>query len=81
MRKKYKYYVNNKECKNKKEFMEILKQHCTKVIRTDWVNEYIGIDLEDFDEKKFKENMRAIEYGTSIIFLSSGTIFSRKQIK
>ena len=81
MRKKYKYYVNNKECKSKKEFAEKLKQCCVKVVRTDWVNEYIGVDLAEFDEKKFRENMRAIEYGTSVIFLSSGTIFSRKQVK
>ena len=81
MRKKYKYYVNNKECKNKKEFMRTLKGYCTKVVRTDWVNEYIGVDLVGFDEKQFRENMRSIENGVIVMMVSSGMVFRRKEVK
>lgn len=76
MRKKYNYFVNG-ELMPRKEFADKLKRHCNKVIRTDWCGD-IGIDLCEFDEKKFNHYMRAVNNYAAVII--GNDVFNRKEI-
>ena len=64
MRNKYDYFVNNEKVM-KKDFVKELKSCCQKVIRTDVIAGWCGVSLMDFDEEKFRQNMRDIENGVA----------------
>lgn len=68
MRKKYNYFINGKVM-SRKEFMGKLKMDCKKVIRTDYCGD-IGIDLCEYDEKKFNHYMYKINNGV-IVFINN----------
>ena len=76
MRKKYNYFVNGKVMP-RKEFMGKLKMDCLKVVRTDYCGD-IGIDLCEYDEKKFNYYMRAVSDCMFIII--GNNVYSRKEI-
>lgn len=77
MRIKYVYYFNKEEV-SKKEFVHKLQMDCQKVVSTDYSCGF-GVDLMDFDKKKFNEQMRAIEDGSRVVFLSSRNTYYRKE--
>jgi hypothetical protein len=77
MRRKYVYYFNKEEV-SKKEFVHKLQMDCQKVVSTDYSCGF-GVDLMDFDKKKFNEQMRAIEDGSHVVFLSSRNTYYRKE--
>ena len=80
MRKKYNYFVNNKQM-SRKDFMEELKKCCYKVVDTDVIAGWCGIEFQEFDEKKFNKEMRAINNGVVVMFFDSQKTFSRKEAK
>jgi hypothetical protein len=80
MRKKYDYFVNNKKM-SKKKFMEELKKCCYKVVRTDVIAGWCGVDFSEFDEKKFNSEMYAINNGTVVMCLGHQKTFSRKEVR
>lgn len=76
MRRKYKYFVNDKEM-SKKDFVNELKLCCQKVKDT-VVCGYIGIDFCEFDKKEFNSCMRDINDGIRVIH--KGKMFRRKAV-
>lgn len=75
---KYQYYVNG-EPVTKKEMVKRLKECCYKVTDTMQVG-LIGVDMTEFDEKKFNRSLRHI-CDPSYAFVAIGsTSFHRKKI-
>lgn len=68
MRKKYNYFVNGK-IMSRKEFMDELKMDSQRVVRTDYCGD-IGINLCEFDQKKFNHYMYEINKGV-IVFINN----------
>lgn len=79
MRNKYDYFVNGEKMK-RKDFMKELKSCCQKVIRTDVIAGWCGVDLMGFNEKTFRRNMRDIEKGITVMFPEYNKTFKRKVI-
>ena len=79
MRNKYDYFINNEKVM-KKDFVNELKSCCQKVIHTDVIAGWCGVSLMDFDEEKFRQNMRDIENGVVVMFLERNKTFKRKKI-
>lgn len=79
MRKRYSYFING-EAFSKQEFVKELKMCCKKVVSTDVVTGWCGVDLCEFDENKFNKYMRDIEKGSIIAFYDSNKVFCRKEI-
>lgn len=77
MRKKYDYFVNGNKM-SRKEFMEELKKCCYKVVHTDVIAGWCGVDFCEFDEKKFNSEMRAINNGVIVMFAGENKTFRRK---
>lgn len=75
MRKKYNYFVNGKMM-SRKDFMDKLKMDCQKVKRTDWCGD-IGIDLCEFDEKKFNHYMYAVNNYMFVVI--GNNVYRRKE--
>lgn len=80
MRKKYEYFVNGDKI-GRKEFMEELKKCCCKVVDTDVIAGWCGIDFVEFDEKKFNKTMRSINNGSIVMFFDTQKTFRRKEAK
>ena len=53
---------------------------CQKVVNTDYSCGF-GVDLMEFDKKKFNENMRAIEDGSHVVFLGSKNNYYRREVR
>lgn len=68
MRKQYGYYINGIEM-SRKEFMDKLKMDSQRVVRTDYCGD-IGINLCEFDQKKFNHYMYEINKGV-IVFINN----------
>ena len=79
MRKRYNYFING-EAFSKQEFIKELKMCCKKVISTDVIAGWCGVDWYEFDENKFNKYMRDIEKGNIIAFCDSNKVFRRKEI-
>lgn len=79
MRKRYNYFING-EAFSKQEFVKELKMCCKKVVSTDVVAGWCGVDCCEFDENKFNKYMRDIEKGSIIAFCNSNKVFRRKEI-
>jgi len=80
MRKKYDYFVNGEKF-SRKDFVEELKKCCYKVVHTDVIAGWCGVDFREFDEKKFNKKMYAINQGIIVMFFDSQKTFSRKEAK
>lgn len=80
MRKKYDYFVNGNKL-SRKEFIEELKKCCYKVVDTDVIAGWCGVDFCEFDEKKFNKEMYAINKGVMVMFFDANKTFSRKEVK
>lgn len=59
MRKKYAYLVDNIVLP-RKDFLNELEKCCQRVIHTDVITGWCGVDTVGFDEKMFKAEMRNI---------------------
>ena len=79
MRKKYTYFAGDKEL-SRKDFMHELKKHCQKVVSTDVIAGWCGVDFCEFDEKKFNKYMRSIEKGNIVVLYNSNKAFRRKEV-
>ena len=79
MRKKYNYFINGKDF-TKQEFVNELKLCCRKIVSTDVVAGWCGVEYCEFDENKFNKYMRDIEKGSIIVFYDSNKVFRRKEI-
>lgn len=80
MRKKYEYFVNNEKM-SRKDFVEQLKKCCYRVVDTDVIAGWCGIDFCEFDEKRFNRELRAINNGVIVMFFDAQKTFSRKEVK
>ena len=80
MRKKYDYFMNG-ELLSRKEFMEEIKKCCYKVVHTEVINGWCGVDFAEPDEKKFNRNMRDINKGIIVMFPHSNKTFRRMEAK
>lgn len=65
MRKKYAYFVNN-IMMPRKEFVKELENCCQRVIHTDVIAGWCGVDSIGFDEKMFKAEIRNINGGVRV---------------
>ena len=65
MRKKYAYFVNNIMIQ-RKEFLNELEKCCQKVIHTDVIAGWCGVDTIGFDEKMFKAELKNINGGIRV---------------
>lgn len=65
MKKKYAYFVNNVEMPRKC-FIKELEKCCQRVVRTDVIAGWCGIDTVGFDEKMFKAELRSINDGIRV---------------
>lgn len=73
-----KYFINNKEV-SKKKFFLYLHQDCTKVISTSSIGG-LGVELKDFDQKKYNQCKRSLQKGNICLFMASGRSYhSTKQ--
>lgn len=84
MIKKYAYFVND-VAMPRKDFLKELEKCCQRVIRTDVVAGWCGVDLVGFDEKMFKAELRNINSGIRVgIFDRFGSktykLFCREEI-
>ena len=65
MRKKYAYFVNNIMIQ-RKEFLNKPEKCCQRVIHTDVIAGWCGVDTVGFDEKMFKAKLRNINRGIRV---------------
>lgn len=65
MRKKYTYFVDNSALP-RKDFPKELEKCCQKVIHTDIIAGWCGVDTVGFDEKMFKAELRNINGGIRV---------------
>lgn len=84
MRKKYAYFVNN-VVMSRKDFLKELKNCCQRVVHTDIIAGWYGVDLVDFDEDMFKTELKNINNGIRVNLTdkySSKTykLFYRKEV-
>ena len=84
MRKKYAYFVNNIMIQ-RKEFLNELEKCCQRVIHTNVIAGWCGVDTIGFDEKMFKAELKNINGGIRVSMPSSyGSreykLFYRKEI-
>ena len=81
MRKKYNYFVNNIQV-TRKDFFIQLRACSQKVIRTDVIAGWCGVDLMGLDEKKYKGYVRDINEGFTIIVVNgkASKKFQRKEV-
>ena len=84
MRKKYAYFVNNIMIQ-RKEFLNELEKCCQRVIHTDVIAGWCGVDTIGFDEKMFKAELKNINGGIRVSMPASyGSreykLFYRKEI-
>ena len=78
MRNKYDYSINNEKVA-RKDFVKELESCCQKVIRTDVIACWCGVDLMGFDETRFRQSMRDIEKGIVVMFPRYDKTFKRKK--
>ena len=84
MRKKYTYFVDNSALP-RKDFLKELEKCCQKVIHTDVIAGWCGVDTVGFDEKMFKSELKNINGGIRVSMPASyGSreykLFYRKEI-
>ena len=84
MRKKYTYFVNN-IMMPRKEFIKELEKCCQRVIHTDVIAGWCGVDTVGFDEKMFKSELKNINGGIRVSMPASyGSkeykLFYRKEV-
>ena len=65
MRKKYTDFVDNIVLP-RKDFLKELEKCCQRVIYTDVVAGWCGVDFVRFDEKMFKEELKSINNGIRV---------------
>ena len=65
MNKKYTYFVDNSALL-RKDFLKELEKCCQKVIHTDIIADWCGVDTVGFDEKMFKAELRNINGGIRV---------------
>lgn len=84
MRNKYAYFVNNIMIQ-RKEFLNELEKCCQRVIHTDVIAGWCGVDTIGFDEKMFKAELKNINGGIRVSMPASyGSreykLFYRKEV-
>lgn len=79
---KYNYFVDGIQVK-RNEFFEQLRNWSQKSRRIDTIAGWCGIDIMEFDEKKYREHLRDLNNGTSIIVVHgrASKSFRKKLIK
>ena len=77
---KYAYFVDNIQV-NRNEFFEKLRSQCTKVVDTHVIAGWCGVDVLDFDEKKYKRCLKDINDNVEIFFFDGKyKNFKRKMV-
>ena len=79
--KKYNYFVNNVQVP-KKDFFAQLRDSCQRVVDTDVIAGWCGVDIMEFDEKRYKRCLRDLNDGVEIFIIGSHSkSFKRKEVK
>lgn len=79
--KKYNYFVDDVQVP-RKEFFSRLRDRCQRVAHTDVIAGWCGVDIMEFDEKKYKRCLRDLNDGVEIFILGSHSkSFKRKEVK
>jgi hypothetical protein len=78
--KKYSYFIDDVQVP-RKEFFARLRDRCQRVARTDVIAGWCGVDIMEFDEKKYKRCLRDINDNVEIFFFGerTGKSFRRKE--
>lgn len=77
--KKYNYFVDNVQVP-RKEFFAKLKSQCRRIVDTQVIAGWCGVDVVEFDEKKYKKCLRSINEGVDIMFFDGKyKVFRRKE--
>lgn len=78
--KKYNYFVDDVQVPRKK-FFSRLRNRCQRVAHTEVINGWCGVDIMEFDEKKYKRCLRDINDNVEIFFFGerTGKSFKRKE--
>lgn len=79
--KKYNYFVNNVQVP-RKDFFAQLRNACYRVVDTDVIGGWCGIDFMEFDEKRYKRCLRDLNNNIEIFIIGSNSkSFKRKEAK
>ena len=62
-----KYLIDGKEVR-KKDFYQTLRLDCVKVVSTDVIAGWCGVDCVEFDEKKYADTLRNLREGDVVLF-------------
>lgn len=77
--KKYNYFVDG-TLVPKKDFFDKLKSQCRRIVDTQVIAGWCGVDVVEFDEKKYKRCLRSINEGVDIMFFDGKyKVFRRKE--
>ena len=68
------YYINS-IVTSKEVFFKWLRVDCRKVVDTDVVAGWCGVDICDFDKKKYSQMLRKLRKGEIVMFLDSGRVY------
>lgn len=68
MQNKYNYFVDNVQVK-RSDFFKQLKNWSQTARRIDTIAGWCGVDIMEFDEKKYKEHVRNINDGMALIIV------------
>lgn len=81
MNKKYAYFIDNVQV-SRNDFFKELKRKCQRVVDTQVIAGWCGVDLMGFDEKSYRKYVRDINNGANVVFLSakSSMTFKRKEV-
>jgi hypothetical protein len=73
-----KYTINRKPVPQK-EFFTTLRSDCQKVVSTDVIAGWCGVDVCDFDSKKYDRMCKTLRQGVTVIFFDSGRVYDTQK--
>lgn len=76
---KYNYFVDNVQVK-RSDFFNELKKYSYKDRLVDVINDWCGISVREFDEKKYKERMKDINNGYVVLVMNGKSSKSFKRV-
>lgn len=78
--KKYNYFIDDIQVP-RKDFFTKLKSQCRRVVDTQVIAGWCGVDVVEFDEKKYKRCLKDINDNVEIFFIDgkTGRSFKRKE--
>lgn len=69
------YHINSKEV-SKKEFFRSLRGDCQKVVHTEVIAGWCGVNTLGFDEKKYRQTQANLRKGHMVVFFDRGRTYA-----